>query len=219
MTDMELLLWLRGPGLQISIAVFLLGMVVRLTEMFMLRRKPDLSEARGSASAGGWRTVFTRSVPIPGVMKTSGFVVIAGYIFHIGFLVTLFLFVPHIHLFRELLGFGWPGLPVAIIDLLTVLSIAALVGLLVHRLMNPVRRMLSDFQDYLVWLLTTLPLATGYLMMHSSLVPYTNMFVLHIISVELLLVAFPFTRLVHAVTFIAARWYNGAISGRKGVRV
>ena len=219
MTEMELLIWLRGPGLQISIAVFFLGMVVRLTEMFMLKRKPDLSEARGSASAGGWRTVFTRSVPIRGVMKTSGLVVIAGYIFHIGFLVTLFLFVPHIHLFRDLLGFGWPGLPVSIIDLLTVLSIAALVALLVHRLMNPVRRMLSDFQDYLVWLLTTLPLATGYLLMHASLLPYTNMLVLHIISVELLLVVFPFTRLVHAVTFIAARWYNGAISGRKGVRV
>jgi nitrate reductase gamma subunit len=35
--------------------------------------------------------------------------------------------------------------------------------------------------------------------------------------VELLLVVFPFTKLTHAFTVFIARWYNGAIFGRKGV--
>jgi nitrate reductase gamma subunit len=41
--------------------------------------------------------------------------------------------------------------------------------------------------------------------------------VLHIGSVELLMVAFPFTKLMHAFTLFMARYYNGAMAGRKGV--
>jgi len=33
------------------------------------------------------------------------------------------------------------------------------------------------------------------------------------------LVVFPFTKLMHALTFAVSRWYNGAIAGRKGVAV
>jgi nitrate reductase gamma subunit len=39
----------------------------------------------------------------------------------------------------------------------------------------------------------------------------------HIFSVELLLVVFPFTKLMHAFTVVLSRWYNGAISGYRGV--
>ena len=40
---------------------------------------------------------------------------------------------------------------------------------------------------------------------------------LHILSVELLMVLFPFTRLMHAFTLFMARWYTGAVSGFRGV--
>ena len=30
------------------------------------------------------------------------------------------------------------------------------------------------------------------------------------------MIAFPFTKLMHAVTFVMARYYNGSIQGRKG---
>jgi nitrate reductase gamma subunit len=41
---------------------------------------------------------------------------------------------------------------------------------------------------------------------------------IHILSVELLMVAFPFTKLMHAFTLFMARYYNGAISGYRGVK-
>jgi nitrate reductase gamma subunit len=44
----------------------------------------------------------------------------------------------------------------------------------------------------------------------------TLMMALHILSAEMLMIAFPFTKLMHAVTFITSRYYNGAIQGRKG---
>ena len=40
---------------------------------------------------------------------------------------------------------------------------------------------------------------------------------IHILSVELLMVVFPFTKLIHAFTLFMARYYNGAIAGRRGV--
>jgi nitrate reductase gamma subunit len=52
---------------------------------------------------------------------------------------------------------------------------------------------------------------------HHLLLPYTLMLAVHILSVELMLAALPFTKLSHAYTLFLARWYNGASSARKGV--
>ena len=45
------------------------------------------------------------------------------------------------------------------------------------------------------------------------------MLIVHIASLELLMVTIPFTKLAHMLTTFSARWYNGAISGYKGVEV
>ena len=64
---------------------------------------------------------------------------------------------------------------------------------------------------------TLLPMVTGYMAFHRVIDPYPLILGLHILSVELLMVLFPFTKLMHAVTVFPARWYNGAISGFRGV--
>jgi nitrate reductase gamma subunit len=218
MSETELLLWVRGPALQIATIIFLLGVVVRIAEILMLGRKKNLAEARGSAVAGGLRTIFSRSIPDPGTLQRSTFNVVAGYVFHIGFFVVLFLFAPHILLFDDVLGISWPALPTAVVDATAVVTIIALLAVLVHRLRHPVMRFLSRFQDYLVWLVTILPVVTGYLAFHRvGIAPPPTLLAVHILSVELLMVIFPFTKLMHAFTLFIARYYNGAIAGYKGV--
>jgi nitrate reductase gamma subunit len=144
--------------------------------------------------------------------------VVAGYIFHIGFFVVLLLFAPHILVFQDVLGISWPALRTPVIDAVTVVTIIALLAVLVHRLRHPVMRFLSRFQDYLVWLVTILPLVTGYLAFHRVDVATPTMLIaIHILSVELLMVVFPFTKLMHAFTLFMARYYNGSISGYRGV--
>ena len=125
--------------------------------------------------------------------------------------------MPHIELARSLVGIGWPGLPMPVVDISAVAAMLGLLAVLASRLANPVKRFLSGFQDYLAWLLTFLPLATGYLAFHHLLIDYTLALALHILSVELLLVALPFTKLFHTVSVFVSRWYNGDIFGRKGV--
>ncbi len=219
MSDVELLNWVRGPGLQIAVAIFLVGVVVRFIEMWMLGRKQDLSEPRASAMSSGWRMVWHRSIPAPGMVKASPVVIYAGYAFHIGFLITLLFYAPHILLFKDVFGFGWPAMPFFIVDAAAVIAIIALLVLLVHRFMHPVRRFLSTYQDYLSWAVTILPLVTGYFAYHRMLLPYPQMLAYHILSVELLLVVIPFTKLMHTFTIFISRWYNGAASGRKGVQL
>jgi nitrate reductase gamma subunit len=218
MTDWNaFFLWVRGPAFDIALAVFLIGITLRLFEVLLLGRDADLSPGRSGQIRSGLRTVLSRQLPDAGTLKRAPLIVIAGYLWHIGFFVALLLFVPHIELLHGTFGISWPGLPNPLVDAVTVVTIVALLALLIRRLTHPVLRHLSGFEDYLVWLVTLLPLLTGYLAYHRMIEPYPLAMGLHVLSVELLMIVFPFTKLMHAITALLARWYNGAISGHKGV--
>jgi nitrate reductase gamma subunit len=214
---MGFLLWVKGPAFDWALAVFALGMLVRLVEILMLGRKPNYAEPKGNEWGPGFRTIVTRSIADPGTFARAPFDVVVGWIWHLGFLIVLFFFVPHIELFRAVLGIAWPGLPNPVVDAITAITILALAAALVHRLQHPVKKRISTPEDYLVWAVTFLPLLTGYLAYHRLINPYPLVLGLHILSVQLLLVVFPFTKLTHAFTVFLARWYNGAIFGRKGI--
>lgn len=218
MNPQELLSWVRGTGLQLATALFVLGMVYRLLHLYMLGRKKNLAAPRGTEWGPGLRAMWRRSFVLPELSARGKFTVVVGYTFHIGLFITVLFLSQHIEMFRSVLGFGWKAMPRGVIDLAAVLTIGAMIALLVHRYMDPVKRMLSGFEDYLTWLLTFLPLITGFMLLRNIGWDYTHMLTLHLISVELLLVAIPFTKLTHMITTFSARWYNGAVAGYKGLQ-
>lgn len=219
MNATDFLMWVRGTGLQIALVIFVFGVILRLLEILLLGRKKNLAELRGGGFSAGLRTVITRSVPPDAnTLKRSFFTVVAGYVFHIGLFVALFLLTPHIQLFKSFSGLSWPALPTPVVDFFTVLAMIGLLAILWRRITHPLLRFLSTPQDYLVWALTFLPLATGYMSYHHLFLPYTWMLATHILSVELLLILFPFTKLMHTFTLFLARWYNGSMAGEKGVQ-
>lgn len=132
--------------------------------------------------------------------------------------MTFLFYAPHILFVRWTLGVSWPALPAYLIDVVGLASIVTLVALLVNRVTDPVRRFLSRTGDYVAWTVTFLPLLTGYFAYHRLVTDYTTMLALHILSFELLLIMIPLTKLMHTFTFVVARWYNGAVAGRKGVK-
>ncbi len=217
MTEIELLNWARGPGLQIATIIFVAGVVIRIIEILMLGRKPNLAEAKGSEMSAGLKTMVSRTVPDRATFKRSSFTITAGYFFHLGLFITFFLFAPHILLIKDVIGFGWPALPTPVVDAFAVITIISLLAVLVNRLTNKVMRYLTNFGDLLTWFLTLAPLITGYIAFHRIGFTAPTLLAMHILSVELLLVVFPFTKLMHAFTLFLARWYNGAISGYRGV--
>lgn len=218
MTEIELLSWLRGPGFQISVSLFVFGLVYRISQNLALGRKANLATPRGHSFASGLNTIWRRSFFHEGMSYRGYFTLIAGYTFHLGFLITLFFLSQHIGLFRRVLGFGWPALPPAIIDITALVGMAALIAVLIHRLQDSVVRKLADYQDYIAWALTFLPLASGFILVHPMDMSYTLLLCIHIICVEMLLIAIPFTKLSHMVSIFIARWYNGAIAGYRGVQ-
>ncbi len=213
---MDLLMWARGPGFQIATVVLLFGIVLRIVEILALGRARDLAPPKASPAQSGLRTVFSRFLPRHGMAMRSPVIHIGGYLFHAGFFIVLLFFGPHIQLFEEGFGIGWPGLPSPLIEAVTVISMVALVAVLIARVRDPVRKLLSTFEDYAVWVVTFLPFLTGFMAVNKLGLPYTWMMALHVLSVELLMVVLPFTKLTHAVTFLFARYYNGWVNGRKG---
>ncbi len=219
MNELQLLTWVRGPGLNIAVAIFILGVLWRLIEIYTLGRKKDLSAPRHAAGASGLHTVLRRALPPPGMLKRSPVSYIGGYIFHLGLAIIVFLFAPHLLLVKNLTGLSWPALPSQFIDLAAVVTMAAMVVMLVDRINKPAKRFLSTFEDWATWAVTFLPVLTGWMATQHMLLPYTTMLALHILSVEVLLVALPFTKLFHAFTLFGSRWYNGRANAHRGVPV
>ena len=212
----DLLMWARGPGFDIALTIMVGVILLRVVEIWVLGRKRDFAAPKGNAVGQGIKTIFSRSLPRKGLVPFAPITYIGGYIFHIGFAIAFLFLGAHIALVDGLLGISWPAANRAIVESATALAVLALLALLYTRITDPVRRALSGFQDYLVWLLSLMPLVLGYVAVNKLFGDPTLMMALHILSAEALMVAFPFTKLMHAVTFLMSRYYNGAIQGRKG---
>jgi len=219
---MSLLDFARGPALQWSLIIFVFGVVWRIVGAALLMRTRDFSKARvssGDRVKGGVRTILTRSVPPETFEKRIRFQFITGYLWHIGYFAVVLLFVPHILFFESFLGFGWPGLPNPVILVIGAITLATLVALLVRRMIHPVLKIISTADDYISWVVATLPLITGFLAMAHLGLRYETMLAIHILSFELLLIWFPFGKLMHLFFVFPSRYNVGAIFARRGVRV
>ena len=215
-TGLDLLNWAQGPALQIATAIFVAGVIIRLLEILLLGRKADLAPPKGNATVQGLKTILTRSFPTMEELKEAPVVHFGGWVFHVGFFISLLFFVPHIVLFNDAFGIAWPGLSTNAVEISAGLAVVALIALFISRLLDPVRRMLGNFSDYLIYVLSVLPLITGIMATYKIGSDYNTLLALHILSVEALMIAFPFTKLMHAFTFAISRYYNGAIQGHKG---
>jgi nitrate reductase gamma subunit len=226
---MDLLEFARGPALQWSVSIFITGVLWRLLGVFLLRQKKDLSEPRNPAAWKGLRLIALRTWPRREFRESTAFRAVLGYTFHVGFVIVLLFFAPHVLFFadlarglvgthlRGLTGFAWPTLPNGIITLLSAVALAALLAMLAHRIVNPVKQLISNFDDYFSWFVTAAPLVTGMAAFaHLAGWPYERLLAFHLLSVELLLVWFPFGKLMHAFTNFAARGATGLVFERRG---
>ena len=213
MNEIELLNWARGPGLSYATLIMVFGITLRIIEILSLGRPHEYAEVRSDGRIDGLKMIVKSSLPGTRHWKY----ITAAYIFHVGLFIVIFFFIPHTQLFRDVFGVFWGGWPNYIIDFFTVLSIAAMLYTLVARFYDPSRRVLTRIPDYIAWLVTFLPLVTGYMAFHRLWMDYTTILALHILSVELLMVVLPFTKLTHAFTFAFSRYYQGSKNGRRGI--
>lgn len=216
---MTLLDLARGPLFKLALAVFFLGLMVRLVRVLAMGQKKDLAPPAGSAAVGAVKAYVSGLIPWSSIFKRRPVTYIGGYLFHIGILGVIFFVSAHTQLWKSVIGFSWPGVGTGTADLLTMAAFIGLALLLVNRLTLPVMRLLSDPDDWLALLFSFLPLVTGYMATHSLLVKYETMLGLHFLAAEVLLVYIPFSRLSHMVLFFITRPLHGMIFGKIGSRV
>jgi nitrate reductase gamma subunit len=214
MTAVELLQFARGPALWASAAVLVAGSLWRVLGILRLGAKPDLSEPRSTRLlAGAMRGIFARMVPRVEFRLRKKLSFWNGYVYHLGLAVIAFGYLPHLYFIERLSGLAWPPLPDAVVYVCVGLTFVSLFIALMERLTDPVRRLLSGFDDYFSWAVVVLPLATGMIaIQQSDPLPLA----IHLMSVELLFLWLPFGKLAHAFLVFASRGVTGAALARKG---
>lgn len=225
MTELELLEFARGPALWASLGILLGGSLWRIAGILRLGAREDLSVPRSTARfAGALRGIVARMVPHPAMRRATGLAAWNGYLYHIGLAVIVFAYLPHIEFVKRLTGVAWPALPEPVVFVFVGITFVSMFVALILRLNDPVRRLLSGFDDYFSWFVVLLPLFTGMSVLDQSYAasgptatPLDPMPVaIHLLSVELLFVWLPFGKLAHAFMVFASRATTGAALARKG---
>lgn len=217
---MDLLNFARGPALQWSLIILVFGTFWRLTGILLLKSKPDYSEPRSTSTfAGAMKLLARRMWPKPEFMRNSVLDLALGYVFHIGLFLVVFFFLPHILFIKDLTGLAWPNLPNGIVFFIGAVSVAALFALLLQRIMTPVKRLLSNFDDYFSWFITTAAISTGLLASSHVGARYETLLAIHILTVELLFIWLPFGKLMHTFLVFFSRGTTGAAFERKGAAI
>ncbi len=208
--------FIDGPLWYFSQAVFAIGIIWKILSLIVGKKKSDLSVARGSSVPGAIRTIFSRFIPDKGMASHIKLQIIAGYLFHLGLFALLFFAAPHVRFLDEnFLGFSWITLPHWGFIVAAQVAFLGLLLLFLHRLMHQVTRLISSTGDYLASIITFIVMLTGCL---ALLEEFSELRLLHRFSVEIFLIYFPFSSLMHAFTFVPSRAFTGAWFGRRGIK-
>jgi nitrate reductase gamma subunit len=205
----------EGPLWLIAAAVFVVGGGWRIVGILRLGGERDISVPRGSAVLGALRGNLLHFVPHGGFFRRTWYHFAAGYLFHLGLFALLLFAAPHVAFIeKRLLGVAWAPMPDWAFVVAAEAAFAGLILLYVRRISDPVMRQISDADDHVGSWLVFLAMLTGCLALEAG---HESLRLLHMLAVEGLLVYFPFSRLMHAVTFVLSRGYTGAAYGRRGV--
>jgi nitrate reductase gamma subunit len=216
---MNLLEFANGPALKVALAIFVVGAAWRLIFLLRMKKRVDLSEPRGGNEMfGGLWMIAARSInhgPLTDSIKAP---IANAYLMHLVLAIVLFAAAAHIELIEETLGIGWPALPHIAIRISTFVLLATIAVTIYRRLRHPVLRLLSNFDDWFSLLVTGLVVATGLI---SGMVEGTddNLLAMHILSFDLLLIWFPFGKLMHAFLIFGSRYSTGVAFAHKGARI
>jgi nitrate reductase gamma subunit len=225
---MDLLTWARGPLLTGALFIFVAGVAWRLFSLWRMpaSRAPSAPAREAFGSGAALSAAFGRMIPSGGFHPSATLVTFNPYVFHIGLAVIVFGYAPHITFIRQLTGLSWPSLPDTVMYLSAAITIISLLMALMFRLTDPVLRKISKADDWITWTITMLPLLTGMALVSEPSaailardhVIYPGPLAVHLLSVELLLVWFPFGKLMHAFLVLPSRMQLATFFGRRGVR-
>ena len=211
---MTFLEFTEGPMFYVAAAIFVTAALWRVIGILRIGKKRDLAPARGSATAGFIKGNLRHFFPRGLFAQRTWMHLLGGYGFHIGLFVLVFFAAPHIAFIERIIGLSWPALPRWGFIVAAEIAFAGLIVLWVRRFSDPVMRQISDWDDHVGSWLTFLVMLTGCLALQEA---HDSLRAIHMLFVNIWLIYFPFSRLMHGFTFILSRGATGANYGRKGM--
>lgn len=208
--------FLAGPMVWIALIVFIGGTLFRIIQLFMLAYRKEkfvftyMNLKYGLRSILHWLTPFgTRN------MRNHPVTTIIMFLFHICLLITPIFLLAHIILLDESLNINWWALPNGLADFMALIVVFGCLFFLFRRIMLPEVRFLSSRSDFLLLAVIAAPFISGLWASHQ-ISGYSYALLFHILTGEIMLMAIPFTRLIHMLFAVFTRAYTGSEFG--GVR-
>lgn len=211
--EMSMYDFIRGPLVWIAFLVFILGTIYQVVRFYRLSRPKERYQVRvpfgkppkepdeepAEPELTWWHCVKLSVVGVNPIMVS------VTTVFHLALVLTPFFVLGH----NVLLDLAWhaslPSLPEAVADGLTMIVIAGGIFFLLRRIFLDRVRAISTAYDYVVLLIATAPFITGFLAYHH-LFDYDTVILLHMLAGEIMLMAVPFTKLVHMPYFFINRF-------------
>ncbi|MFO7726721.1 MAG: nitrate reductase [Desulfonatronovibrio sp.] len=202
-----------GPLLWIAWTVFILGSLARI--VFLVAVTLDKNPVVINYFNPGYalRSILAWSIPfLPRNSRMHPFMTIVSFSFHICVIIVPVFALGHVVLWEESFGLNIWSLPDRVTDILTLAVIFSLLFFLLRRIFLKEVRYVTFASDYAILGLVAAPFITGYAAYHGWFDPQL-VITLHILSAELLLMAIPFTRLIHMVFAPFTRAYTASEFG------
>jgi len=195
----------RGPLLRLALLAMALGL---LRQVLMQIWEISWAWKRAGDRVVPWRLVIRRNLAwlFPWrylQRKERQLYNFTSFVFHVGVISVPVFLAGHVAIWRKELGVSWWVLPPRVADWLSVLTLMAALGLVAGRAANRASRRISTLQDWLLPVLCSVPFVTGLWVAHPASSPFNAqaVYLVHLLSAELLLVLVPFSKLVHMVLF------------------
>jgi nitrate reductase gamma subunit len=205
--------FVRGPMVWLAFAVFFGGSIYRIYTIISMAKKeavvfPYIKLKYIFRSLLHWLIPFGTTN-----WRRRWVVTLITFPFHICIIVTPIFLLAHNVLWYESWGINLWSLPDRLADIMTLIVIGGCGFFLIRRILSPEVRYVSYLSDFIILTITVLPFLTGYLAAKQMLLPHNVMTILHILSGEVMLMAVPFTRIGHMLSFWLTRAYSGSEFG------
>jgi hypothetical protein len=209
----------RGPLVWVSLLVFVFGTAFQVIRFYGLSKrlgKPGISlpavkkkekstEESEETSSKDTFQIWLKGLKLT-ILGINPVTITVSTVFHICLLITPLFVLGH----NDLIELSWNislfSFSETVTDILTVIFLLCAAFFLLRRIFLPRLRAISSFYDYVVLVLAIMPFLTGFLAYHH-LYDYRTVMILHMLFGELMLMAIPFTKLVHMIFFFLNRFF------------